>query len=252
MTSRHLASKQPVPSRAGTVRWRKRIVVAVTASVLLGPGSTSSASVATEGFSDPGVCAGVSGCRVMARADVNGDGSGDVIGMARRGADGAADGAVIVRVKTGPGRIASVRARIEYWYGSLWQGVAHLDGRKGKEIVVGQSAGAHAQFYRALTWRQGDLVTLDAPGKGKYWYVDGAVWISAGWQRRVGDPVGTIRRRVAIRTGDATQSPFKGTVTTFRWAAGGWNKIASRTVYPLADDRAYGWGGFRVSGLRRW
>lgn len=213
---------------------------------LTGPGS------AAQRLSDPGVCAGVSGCRVMAHADVNGDGVGDDIGMARRGGDSAPKGAVIVRVKTGPGSIASTRVATQYWYGPLWQGVAVLDGKGGKEIVVGYTMGAHFQSYRALTWRDGDLVTLSAPGRDKYWGIDGAVWISMGWQRLTSNPAGTIRKRVAVRTGDATTSPFKGRVTTFKWRPGGWNVAATKTFNPLPDRTAYSWGGFHVPGLTRW
>lgn len=207
---------------------------------------------ATGQITDPGVCAGVSGCRVMAKADVDGDGSADVIGMARRGGNGAPNGLVIVRVKTGPGTIVSKVSGTEYWYGPLWQGVAFLDGQKGKEIVVGFTMGAHYQSYRALTWRQGRLVTLSAPGRDTYWGIDGAVWISMGWQRLATDPMGKIRERVAMRTGDATSSPFRGKITTYKWRPGGWDIVGSKTIYPLRDRTAYSWGGFHVPGLPRW
>jgi len=157
-----------------------------------------------------------------------------------------------VRVKTGPGRVASVFRTTHGWYGPRWQGVANLDGRTGKEIVVGRVMGAHAQFYQVLTWRHGRLALLDAPGQRKWWYVDGAVWISAGWLRLPGDEPGTITKRVAVRTGDATESPFIGKVTTYRWARGGWSQMTSKTLNPLPDARAYRWGGFHIPGLPRW
>jgi hypothetical protein len=199
-----------------------------------------------------GVCAGVRGCHVVGHADVNGDGSPDPIGIADRGQDGAVAGGVIVRVKTGRGTVASVFRTTHGWYGTRWQGVANLDGRKGKEIVVGRVMGAHAQFYQVLTWRQGRLALLDAPGQRKWWYIDGAVWISAGWLRLPGDDLGTITKRVAVRTGDATESPFTGKVTTYSWARGGWHQTGSKTFSPLAEERAYRWGGFHIPGLPRW
>jgi hypothetical protein len=227
-------------------------VVAATASM------TSALALAAPGAANVsqavgrGVCTGVRGCHVVARADVNGDGAVDVIGVARRGANGAPRGAVIVRVKTGPGSIVSVRRPTEYWGGHLWQGRAFLDGHKGKELVVGFTSGAHYQAFRALTWRRGSLVTLNAPGRGKFWGIDGAVWVAMGWQRRHHDPVGTIRKRVAIRTGDPIHSPFKGRITTFKWRHDGWHRVSFRTVYPLPDHVAYSWGGFQVPGLQRW
>ncbi len=225
------------------------VVTGLVSSALALTGTGSSAAGQP---TDPGVCAGVSGCRVMANADVNGDGLRDVIGMARRGGNAAGNGSVIVRVKTGPGKIVSKRSETEYWYGPLWQGVASLDGRNGKEIVLGHTTGAHFQSYRALTWRHGELVTLSAPGRDTYWGIDGAVWISMGWQRLATDPMGTVRKRVAVRTGEATSSPFKGKITTFRWRPGGWDVIGTRTIYPLRDRTAYSWGGFHVPGLPRW
>lgn len=189
---------------------------------------------------------------MVARADVNGDGSADVIGIARRGANGAPRGAVVVRVKTGPGRIVATRSKTQFWYGRLWQGEAFLDGHKGKEIVVGFTTGAHHRSYRALTWRRGALVTLDAPGRGKFWGIDGAVWIAMGWQRRDTAAIGTVRKRVAVRTGNPNSSPFKGRIKTFTWRHDGWQRVGSRTVFPLPDQAAYSWGGFHIGGLQRW
>lgn len=251
MKTRSAPAPRPLRSRSPN-RWRTGLAVILGASLLPTTGSALSADAATGSLVGPGVCDGVSGCRVKARTDVNGDGSPDVIGIARRGKNGASEGTVIVRVKTGPRTIVSTNARTEYWYGPPWQGTAGLDGRRGKEIVVGFSVGAHGQSYRALTWRRGELATLDAPGRGKYWYIDSAMWISAGWQQRSGDPAGTIRRRVAMRTGDSAESPFEGKVTTFKWAPDGWQRLGTRTVYPLSDKRAFRWGGFHVPGLLRW
>jgi hypothetical protein len=237
-----------------------KIHVAALATLgLLAPTSwamTSSASPvaarAVVQHAEQGVCAGVRGCHVVGHADVDGDGSPDPIGIADRGQDGAAVGGVIVRVKTGPGTVASVFRTTHGWYGPRWQGVANLDGRHGKEIVVGRVMGAHAQFYQVLTWRQGRLALLDAPGQRKWWYIDGAVGISVGWLRLPADEPGTITKRAAVRTGDATESPFIGKVTTYRWARGGWRQITSKTINPLPDARAYRWGGFHIPGLPRW
>lgn len=231
---------------------RLRTASLTAAAALAGSLLSVTAGTTTAQAADPGACSGVEGCRVVARADVNGDGKRDAIGVARVGSNGDPKGAVIVRVKTGPGKIASVRRQAPYWYGPIWQGVADLDGKKGKEIVVGHSAGAHAQHYRSLTWRKGKLVNLKAPGTSDYWLIDGAVWISAGWLQRPSDPAGTIRQRFAVRTGDATRSAFKGTVTTYRWKPGGWTRVSVETTNPLADSTAYSWGGFRVPGLQRW
>ena len=240
-------------TRRTTRRLCRILLFAALSMALLAPTSArSSTGTAAGRLVGPGVCSGVPGCQVKARAYVNGDGSADSIGIARRGEDGAPSGAVLVRVKIGPQKIASFRARTEYWYGPVWQGVARLGGGSGKEIVIGHTMGAHARFYLALTWRHGHLTPLNAPGKARTWYIDGAVWISAGWLRLPNDPPGKLYRRVAIRVGDATQSRFKGRVTTFRWAHGRWNRHGTRVIFPLPDKRAFSWGGFRVPGLNRW
>jgi hypothetical protein len=232
---------------------RSLLLVAMGVALLSPTAVPASAGQPTAQRAPQGVCAGVAGCHVVARADIDGDGTRDVVGIARRGKIGAPKGAVIVRVKVGPHRIASFRARTSFWYGrKVWQGVADLDGRSGKEIVVGHTQGAHAQFYQSLTWFDGNLARLHSPAKRATWYIDGAVWISVGWVRRPSDPVGTLRHRVAIRVGDAVSSRFKGKITTFRWAHGRWNEIGSKTIFPLPDKRAFRWGGFHMPGLDRW
>ena len=219
-------------------------LVAATLPLALG-----TATADREKRAAPGVCAGVPGCRIVAKADVSGDGSKDVIGIASRGASGSSGRAVIVRVRTAPIRIIATRWRADGWYGPLFRGVAALDGRPGKEIVVGHTQGAHAQLYRSLTWRHSALVPLDAPGRPRSWLVDAAAMVSYGWQRRAIDPVGTVRQRVADRYDDPNGERFKGRITTYRWAPEGWDVVHRKTVYPLSDQRAYSWAGFHIPGL---
>ena len=97
----------------------------------------------------------------------------------------------------------------------MWHGVARLDGRPGHEIVVGQTIGLHAHLYRALTWRRGHLVTLDAPGPDKFWYTDGALAVGAGWQARDGADTGVLRKRSAHRVSKGSK-PFRRRVSVFR------------------------------------
>ncbi len=197
-----------------------------------------------------GVCHGVTGCRVVARVDVDGDGHRDSVGVARRGS--APHLSVLVRVRTGRHHVVSVRAPADFWLGSLWHGAAHLDGRPGAELVVGYTTGAHTSFYRALTWRAGRLVTLGAPGPGDFWVVDSAAFVSFGWQRLPRDPAGTIRRLSAQRVGTSLHDPFRGRVVRYRWTPRGWRTEAARTVFPMSDRSAFAWGGFHVPGLPRW
>lgn len=221
--------------------------------------ATSPSSATPSGTpSAPGVCAGVAGCHVVARVDVDGDGQRDTVGLARRGADGAKRGAALVRVRTADGRTLSTTRRTEFWFGPLWQGAAALDGRPGKDLVVGRTTGAHARLFQVLAYRAGavgkaaSLQPVQAPGKGTFWYVDRAVWISAGWKTTTDDPPGVVRKRLAMRQGSASEGPFEGRVTTFRWTAAGWQRLAVRKVHDMGDLQVARWGGWRVPGLQRW
>jgi hypothetical protein len=196
-----------------------------------------------------GVCAGVARCDVRAHVDVNGDGRRDAVGIATRGH--GAHQIVVVRVRTARRQIDSVRYHMPFWEGSPWQGTATLDGRPGREIVVGRTMGAHAQLYRALTWRRHGLTQLDAPGRGGSWWIDAAVWISRGWKRPTNAPAGVVRLRHAERIGDY-KSPFHGTVSTYRWSEGSWDRTRLNDRGKISDRCASRWGGFRIPGLARW
>lgn len=207
-------------------------------------GPTSPAS----GEASPGVCDGVRRCQQVAKVDVDGDGTADPVGIARRGKDGAPHGKVIVRVKVGD-TVVSTRRKTSYWYGSPWQGAARLDGEAGKDLMVGFSAGAHTLFFHGLTWREGRLVNLDAPGRGHPWVIDGAYNVAYGWLRKGSWPDGSIRQRVATRY---ETKRFKGTITSYRWQNGAWDRVSSRKIYPVPNKTAYSWAGFVVPGLKRY
>lgn len=230
--------------------------LAVLACALAGL-TVPAAGAATRGGADvraptagPGVCDGVAGCRVVASVDVDGDGSRDDVGVAGRGS--GASRTVVVRVLVGPDQVVATRVPSPSWFGSLWEGAASIDRRRGAELMVGYTQGAHTLFSRSLTWRAGRLVTLGAPGPGSFWVTDSAVWISLGWQHLPRDPAGSIRELSAVRAASSAHDPFEGTVTRYQWTPRGWRTVASRTVFPLSDRAAYDWGGFHVPGLARW
>jgi hypothetical protein len=200
---------------------------------------------------DPGVCAGVSGCRVVASADVNGDGRADPIGLVRKGGGLGERGTLTVRVATSPGRVVSVRRPLENWTGTPWQGAATLDSRPGRDLMLGRQMGASAQFYQSLTWRRGALVALDAPGPDRWWGVGRSATVIGGWLRRAGDPPGVVSARVATSAA-GTRATYRGRVTTYRWTPAGWHRAGMRTVYPLSMRQVRHWAGFHVPGLARW
>lgn len=214
-------------------------VAAATAGSLTGPAAVAA----------PGVCAGLTGCRVVARVDVDGDGNRDPVGVASRGAKGAEKGAVIVRVMTSPGKITSVTRATEFWYGPPYQGAAAVDGRPGSEIFVGRLVGAHTETFRALTWRAGGLVDLDAPGRGHFWMVEGAYSVVYGWWKVSSDPDGIVYRRVASRVRNS--DTFRGRITKYRSTGDAWTRVWSHRL-SVREKVAGGWAGFRIRGLQNY
>ena len=221
----------------------KLVAASCAMAFLAGSGQPVAAAPAKDG---QGVCEGVRRCHKVARVDVNGDGDPDPVGLARR--KEGDESYVLVRVKVGPERIVTTRRKTTGFYGPPWQGAARLDGVPGKDLLIGYLSGAHTQFFHGITWREGELTTLDAPGRDVTWVIDGAYSISFGWLRRGSWPEGTIRKRVATR--DESEE-FKGRITAYRWKDGGWDVAWSKSVKP-SEDEAYSWGGFHVPGLQRW
>jgi hypothetical protein len=195
------------------------------------------------------VCGGLPRCHEVARVDVNGDGTADRVALVRRGGNRAEHGSVTVRVKTSPTHVESARRRTFFWSGGLWQGAGTLDGRPGRELVVGHAMGAHAEFFWVFTWRHGRLVTLRAPGGDPDWGVDGAANDVLGWQRLGGAPAGQVRHLVGERQPDGR---MKGTVTTYQWTPGRWVRQAATVVDPLSRERAGRWVGWHVQGVARY
>ncbi len=197
------------------------------------------------------MCAGVSKCSVVAHVDVDGNGTRDAVGLTRLGRDGGPNGSLVVRVKLGAHRIVKARRQLTYWNGPVFQGAAFLDGRKGRELVVGHTMGAHTQLFRALTWRKGRLVDLPAPGGGLNWYIDGAWSINIGFLHPAGTSPGTLVRRVADRWVDDDEE-FEGTVDRYIWSAGRFKRVKHTAYAYVSEETAYRWGGFLVPGLARY
>jgi hypothetical protein len=221
----------------------------LTAAAML----AATASLATAAPAEAaGVCAGITGCRVVAKVDVDGNGTADPVGLVRTGKDGAEKGRVTLRVKPGK-RVVTASRTTEFFYGPLWQGAANVDGRRGKELFVGRLMGAHTMFFSALTLRRGELVELRAPGK-QYrglWVADSSVMYRTGWQRRAADPAGVVRLRTAVRNDPPDDRTFDGVVKTFRWTRDGWVRTAVKRYPHASEERVSGWGGFHIKGLQR-
>lgn len=148
------------------------------------------------------------GCKVVATADIDGDGRTDQVGILARDITKQSGGTITVRVRTATGKTLQTTGGDVSWYYQPFHGVADVDGRTGKEIVVGDLTGAHSFQWRVVTYRNGRLVTLAPPaGSGltrdSRWATDGSSSFHYGWSRRVSDKgVVTLVRKHAERDDD--------------------------------------------------
>lgn len=202
------------------------------------------------------VCTGVSGCRMVATVDVDGDGQQDQIGLIDRSlADG---GSITVRVRTATRHILQTTGHDVHWFGQPFLGAVPLDGAAGAEIVVGAMMGANYEEFRVVTYRDGRLVTLKAPpaewtraglaASTPRWGIDGSYSFNSGVYRHLSaDGVVSLTRKTADR--NSSGRGFHGHTATYRWAAGRWSIASSLTTHYATDRSVRHLGGWHVVGL---
>ena len=138
---------------------------ALAASVALG-----GLTVATPAHA-ANACSGLSGCKVVSRADVDGDGRADQVGVRIKTSGGTTKNTV--RVRTAKGRLMSSQVTVQPWAKS-WHGAARIDGRAGYELVIPTNGQTEYLTYRVLTYRSGRLVTVKSPEKAWTWDIVGS------------------------------------------------------------------------------
>ena len=133
------------------VKFRLRLLVAVTAAALLPLGAGPSTAAAEDG------CAitDFSPRSVVVK---------DSVGVTSRGVTGE-NGKITVRVRRADGRIMQTTGDKVHWAPKPFIGAAPVDGVRGAEILVGDSVGAHYEQFRMITYRRGKLVTAPPPPK---------------------------------------------------------------------------------------
>lgn len=222
----------------------KRVAASVAAAVAVSgaPAMTASASAA------PGVCSGVKSCKVVSRVDVDGDGRKDQVGLVQRSSY-PQNATITVRVRTAKGRTMKASHRAT-WYGSAWHGAAKMDGRAGRELVVGSSAGAHARFFRVLTYRNGKLVTLKAPGGARTWWVDSSYSMNGGWFRSTSKGKVYMTSKSATRNWSARGHDLR--IYKYQWKNGSWKRVSSSRNPRATDKSAYATAGWHVRGLKKY
>lgn len=221
----------------GMKRMAASIAVAVAAAGA--PVSTTSASAAT------GVCTGVGSCKVVSRADVDGDGRADQVGLVQKTTSPTGN-TVTVRVRTAKGRTMST-SHPAWWYGSTWHGAAKVDGVAGHDLVVGTSVGAHLMMFRVITVRSGKLVTLKAPGNQYRWFVDSSYSFNEGWTRSVSKGTVSMTYRGGVRI---DESRHRMATARYTWRSGAWRLATSKSSV-VSNSSAYAVGGWRVPYLKR-
>lgn len=234
------ALQAPRHRRAGSLRGVLLALALAGAAVVALPAPSPAAAA--------GPCEGVVRCRVVGDIDVDGDGTPDQVGIAKRGRDHTPDAWVMVRVRLFDTTLSVARRRLNYWGGAAWQGSAHLDGVRGAELVVGHSSGPQTAFFQVLTWRDGRLVGLRAPDGDTDWTIDSSPEVSSGWLRRPGEHAGTLTQLSAQRL---ATGQHLGAATRFLWSRGRWRPQAQVLSTSLPDRTAARWGGFHVPGVQR-
>ena len=221
-------------------------LTAVVGGAPVAGGAPSGAEEAARG----GVCAGAKKCHRVAKVDVNGDRRADRVGWQQIN-----DKRVRIRVRITGGRLITRTVNVgRWWGGGEWAGAAWIDGRRGAELLIGSSMGAHTPFYTMLTYRKGRLVMEKSPAVGAYgsnlWAIDSSLRAYAGWNRHVGKHGRiTMTQRIAFR--NSTGKRYSGHDVRYVWRSGNWKRVkrVNRTYRNKA--RAARIAGWHVGHLQR-
>lgn len=225
------------------LRIGSRLAAALACGAVVVAGSSASPAAAANG------CTGVSKCKVVSTADVDGDGRSDSVGLVQSGIGDGRLGRVQVRVRTAKGRVMTT-SHDARWYGtSTWHGAARFDGRAGYELVLGSDVGAHAMFFRVIAYRNGQLTTLKAPGGAYRWAIDSAALYGAGWTRKVSSSGAVVM--ISTYPHQVYDHGWVIESTRYRWSNGAWARTSSDIQVMASDRAAYDAMGWRVPYLKR-
>jgi len=246
-----------INSKTASRARRLAIVAAATTTAAVGIGLVAPAAANADAKD---ACTGVRAhCRIVATTDVTGDGKKDSVGIVIQKADGPFVTSYQVRVRTAQGELVRATDKDAGWEGDIYFGAAAIDGRPGKDLVVGHVEGAHTAFYHVLAYQQGQLVLrkspkLPAPAAkdmdtyGRSWVVDGAVSSFAGIRRTVSHGQVILLENFGSR--DPSAAKYAGWHVAYRWSAGHWT-LASYRRQSWTDKQAASHWGWHVRGLPR-
>lgn len=220
-----------------------RIVTAaaITASMAVA-GATTAGAAAPSAATRCGT-----GCSVVSRADVDGDGRADTTTVTRQ------KSGYTLRTTTAAGRSASTQVKAKWQTEATpFVGAARMDGVKGAELVIRTGSGAHTQYSNVYSWRRGALVAQKDPSGSTSWVTDGAMSSSIGYTVRT---VKGVKQMTSISLGRDSwekNATFSGTRIVARWQNGRWTPSTVRAITTPATDSVWNGAGWNVAGLPRW
>lgn len=194
-------------------------------------GSTLAVGLAgpAHGAAAPDACEGQGeDCSIVSRADVDGDGQRDSVGMwsSEAGDDGSF--VATIRVQTAAGETLETTTDIRIPHIEPWWGAAKIDGEAGHELVLQSDEGAHTGWYRAITYRDGRLTTLNDPNGEPRWAIDSAATSGSGYRRTTMSSGEPLMYSYRAEMDETDERPLH-TITAVRWSDGRWAQVSKRT-----------------------
>lgn len=191
-------------------------------------------------------CTGVSGCTIVSRVDVDGDGARDSVGLTTTWrSDGT--GTATVRVLTARGARLSTATRVDRRLDDVYHGSARIDGAPGYEMVIQTDMGAHTPWFRAITYRDGRLTTLVDPHGAYRWTVDSAVWVGKGY-RRTTTSTGALKMVSYVALDNNHDGRYQLTTKAVGWREGRWVHM-SKSTRTVGAKEAYRYADWYVPYL---
>ncbi|QNF93531.1 hypothetical protein [Janibacter sp. YB324] len=201
------------------------------------------------GSAGPNACEGKgSGCVIVSRADVDGDGRSDSVAQTHWGATAEGGDKITTRVHTADGERLQVVTDTQRRMGrDAFFGAAKIDGEAGYELVTKTDLGAHTAYSQVLTYRDGRLTTLKDPRSRYRWVTDGSVWSSVGYKRTT-TSTGAVKVIASEAARPANGGAFRQTLYSAQWKNGDWQRLSllTRTV---SASMAGEWSGWNIPYL---
>lgn len=194
--------------------------------------------------------------RLIARADVDGDGKRDsVIQTTTWSVDGLT-ATTTVTVKGSTKRTSSVRWSVNFYaeFETPWVGVGIVDGKPGYDLAVDINDNEDER-YRMYTWRSGRLVSLAPPESRSG--ARTAIWKGmsgenpGGYRFYTSRGVRYVERLVGTNVRDYPRREFRATFTTYKWSKDGWVLVKTRrTTLPAYEKNIRPWMNLSGTGMK--